>query len=144
MTESLMGTVFVGSKSRILSSGDMGSTWEEWRCPLKEITTLAVDKTFLVVAGGMEMAATVLRYEGLVWQVVELPDEAAEVSVIYDRGYVSTKSGRLFTVYLRWRPSLLERLGLKKTAPAMDLAEHHIVEPADSDGDMTAITFSGG
>ena len=138
------GMIFALAEDGSIVTTKDWEVWEEWHCPLLAGASLALDKTFLIVVGGMEFAACVRRHRGKVWQMIELPDDAVSVALTSGCAYVATHTGRLLVVTLHWQPSLLERLGLSMsiTGPILTMTEHIMSVPLTSG--LDAIEFCRG
>lgn len=113
------GIVFAGGPKEIIMTSDH-LTWNSWSCPLSKIAALYVDDGLIAVAGDRQLAVSMIRHRGKLWQVIELEDEPTCLHLISNKAFVGTHTGRLFEFKITRPKGLLDRL--RRTSPLVELS----------------------
>ena len=124
------GTVFVGgTRAVVLTSDHMN--WYTWPCPLASVIGLSVDDGLLAMVGDGQLAVSMLKHQGRLWQAVDLDDEPTCLHVVCNRIFVGTESGRLFEFKVTRPRGLLARLGFPQTTPMIEPMRELKLEPCE-------------
>jgi len=136
------GRIFAGGPRQILVTSDHFN-WYGWFCPLDEVVGLHVDGGLLAVIGNGQLAVTMLKHQGTVWQVVDLADEPTCIHIVVGNVIlVGTRSGRLFEIKIKRPTGIWERLGLTKSSPLIESATEIVTEI--DPGGFEHIEWAGG
>ena len=135
------GSVYAGGPRQVMMTADQ-LTWYQWASPLAKVAALDVKNGLLAMAGDGQLAVTMTRHGGRLWQVVDVGGEPTCLFVSHDRVFVGTAEGRLFEFKVKVPRGLLSRLGLWLQAPAIMSKDEHTFESHPVSVD--AINWCGG